>query len=82
MKVPELSSMGAPKNERMKVVATHVVGLPLYSHTAHHSHSKKRAGGGALSCFTVTGNHKIWETPNIVQWIASLWQQVIKPKGQ
>ena len=35
--------LGGVALERMKVVAARVVGLPLYSHTAHHSHSKKGA---------------------------------------
>ena len=38
--------------------------------------------GGAPPCFMVARNQKIWETPSIVQWIASLWQQVIEPKGR
>ena len=32
--------------ERMKAVAARVVGLPLYSHGAHNSHSKE--GGTTL----------------------------------
>ena len=43
----ELFTLEVVSSERMKAVAARVVGLPLYSHTAHHSHSKE--GGHHLA---------------------------------